>query len=151
MLEYIEAHYIGVFILVISIVVLGTWIAWVSSIGRYKGASNKPGVMFVLSDLVVKIINDFRHLLALLLVTIFALALAYSMYIAQSLDDLTTAIQLVMSTLGGLVGSIVGYYFGESAVKRALKAKNDEHEEIDSVVQEGSENIKQVQPPPDSN
>jgi hypothetical protein len=32
-------------------------------------------------------------------------------------EDLADGLQAVMATLGGLVGSIVGYYFGESAAK----------------------------------
>jgi type IV secretory pathway VirB2 component (pilin) len=61
------------------------------------------------------LINDFRHLLALILVLIFGCALVYTLVQASGeMDKIKEALQAVTSSLGGLVGSIIGYYFGES-------------------------------------
>jgi hypothetical protein len=104
------------------------WFAWIFSIGRFKSTDATPpgarpsgqSLRYVFSEAAVKIINDFRHLLALVIVVIFALALAYAMLQARaSIADMKEALQAVVATLGGLVGSIIGYYFGESAVTRA--------------------------------
>lgn len=108
MLEYVEAHYIGVLLLAIMVLTFGTWIAWLFSVGRYKGTVSDSDIVLALVDFTSKIIDGFRHLLALLLVLTFVLALAYAMYLATTLNDLTIALQLVMSSMGGLVCSIVG-------------------------------------------
>ena len=115
------------------------WFAWIFGKGRFGRVSpvdNKPfSVAF--SQFIFKIINEFRHLLALLVFTVFSFALAYSLVKAASLpidpsqallpvdtastaviNNMKEALQAVMATLGGLVGSIIGYYFGESSAGR---------------------------------
>lgn len=66
----------------------------------------------------VQLINNFRHFLALVLVLIFV-AVLFGAIVAgrHSTEDLTKCVQAVMATLGGLIGSIVGNYFGESAAR----------------------------------
>jgi hypothetical protein len=121
-----------VFVLFAAVFVL-QWLAWIFAKGRFGKAgmtstgtgtgdgSPKPA-RFVLTDFVVKIINEFRHLLALLVFIIFAFALGYSLIKAGSIttgnaiDNLKGALEGVVATLGGLIGSIIGYYFGESSV-----------------------------------
>lgn len=77
------------------------------------------GVAYILMNLMVKIIDDFRHLLALIIVSIFFFALIYAMmYAGKTLEEKMDAIQTVVAALGGLIGSIIGYYFGESAGSR---------------------------------
>jgi hypothetical protein len=70
-------------------------------------------------DLIVKIIDDFRHFLALLIVVLFFLALGYALLRAGGdVEAISDALQAVSSALGGLIGAIIGYYFGESAGRR---------------------------------
>lgn len=100
------------------------WVAWIFCFGRFSSdrTDSRTGraLRHVLGDLLVKIIDDFRHLLALIIVLIFAVALGYTVYRAGSqMSDITNALQTVVATLGGLVGSLVGYYFGEAAAKRS--------------------------------
>ncbi|HEX7721216.1 MAG TPA: hypothetical protein VF397_03605 [Pyrinomonadaceae bacterium] len=126
------------------------WLAWIFARGRFTrdamsttGTGTGDGSVkpsgFVLTEAAVKIINEFRHLLALLIIVIFAFALAYSLIKAGSLTtgdaitNLKGALEGVVATLGGLVGSIIGYYFGESSKTNKSDA---------------SEKTVQQQPPP---
>lgn len=125
------------FLSLAAIAFLVQWFAWIFGIGRFrrvprngKDETGKEDLRFIFSRAIVKIIDDFRHLLALVMVLIFAFALAYSLIRAGTLqsgmsaaavvDNMKDALQAVAATLGGLVGSIMGYYFGESS---ALKAR----------------------------
>lgn len=128
-LDFLNVHRGGILILLLSLLVLNMmvqWLAWIFALGRYSGSSSQPReqtLSYVMADAVVKIINDFRHLLALIIVLIFALALAYAMVQGrETIADMQEALQTVVATLGGLVGSIIGYYFGESAVAKAQEA-----------------------------
>ena len=68
------------------------------------------------------IVNDFRHLLAIALTLVFAGAIVAVFLIAHqnrySIEIFKEGLQIVVATLGGLIGSVVGYYFGESAASR---------------------------------
>jgi membrane protein DedA with SNARE-associated domain len=105
----------------------------------------------VIAELFVKIINDFRHLLALLIVVIFALVLGYGLIRAgKDLENITKVLQVVVSTLGGLIGSIIGYYFGESAGRRASNREIERESELDELEQKlesGEEAITPAPPP----
>ena len=112
-----------------TLAALTQWVCWIFGWGRFKrsdsGATGarKPddrALRFIFSEAVVKIINDFRHLLALILVLIFALSLAYLLYRSSTIAEMRESIQIVAASLGGLVGSIIGYYFGESSSANAL-------------------------------
>ncbi|MEE9552965.1 MAG: hypothetical protein V3W18_01610 [candidate division Zixibacteria bacterium] len=66
-------------------------------------------------------------MLALIIITIFAIALIFAMVHATTTNkDLSDAIQGVVASLGGLIGSIIGYYFGESAASRAAAPSDEE-------------------------
>lgn len=122
---FLEEHFTGIFIAILLLFGLAlflNWLFWTFGWGRHKvkqllpgQPAPKGGFMFIFADLMVKIINDFRHFLALILVLIFAFALGYAFYVAHGDPErLSKAMQAVVATLGGLIGSIVGYYFGES-------------------------------------
>ncbi|MCB9165209.1 MAG: hypothetical protein H6590_01240 [Flavobacteriales bacterium] len=124
-LKTLEEHWVGVMVLLamlLFIMIVFNWLSRIFNWGRYgktldhalrSGAQRDLGNAW--TDFLVKIITEFRHLLALVIVLIFASALVYAMYAAEgNMDDLATALQVVTATLGGLVGSIIGYYFGES-------------------------------------
>lgn len=117
-------------------VALINYILWIFGLGRFKkfytqkkinkdgtvetveAESKKENMRYLMSTALVEIINDFRHLLALLIVLVFAFALAYALFRAgTNQNEMKDAFQVVTATLGGLVGSIIGYYFGESAAK----------------------------------
>jgi len=146
-LTYFEARRVGIILILTSLIVLALiiqWLCWIFGCGRFglstSGGStttateavNSDGrpkgvigtIVFLAGDFITRLINDFRHLLALIIVLIFGLALAYAMYKADgSLPGIRDALQAVSATLGGLVGSVIGYYYGESAAGKAVFAK----------------------------
>jgi hypothetical protein len=130
--KFFEDNYPGIIIFLLStfvVILFLDWIAKIFSIGKYRNLpkdGSSSSLVYVFSQLLVKIITDFRHFLALVLVLIFAIALGVAFSFANHtpaegenrIDNLVKALQAVVATLGGLVGSIVGYYFGESAGRR---------------------------------
>lgn len=96
------------------------WISWVFEFGRFKRKEQKEGegkgaaLRFVITEAAVKLVNDFRHLLALLIVGIFGGALFYVLGKANGATEMWEALKTVTATLGGIVASIIGYYFGEA-------------------------------------
>lgn len=113
--------------LAFSAIILFQWVFWILGFGRFQRSRDGAGKTFsyFLGELFAKIINEFRHLLALLVVLIFAGALIYSMVLVAShqpadpIDAMSKALQAVTSALGGLIGAIIGYYFGERAGEKA--------------------------------
>jgi len=121
--SFLDTYSGGIWMLLVcmgTLVLLVQWFAWIFSKGRFQRSNVTPrrqdSLRYVFSDAVVKIVNDFRHLLALIVVLIFAIALAYSLWEANGdIANIKEALTAVTATLGGLVGSIIGYYFGESS------------------------------------
>jgi hypothetical protein len=105
------------------------WGLWLFARGRFKETTDtrKP-IRDLVADFLVKLINDFRHLLALAIVGIFGGTLAAVLCLARDFTNVKDGLQVVAATMGGLVGSIIGYYFGESAGKKVPEATV--HEEL---------------------
>ena len=86
------------------------------------------------------IVHDFRHLLAIALTLVFAGAIVAVFFITHqnrySIEIFKEGLQIVVATLGGLIGSVVGYYFGESVASRTrenqtgITSDNQEEEQI---------------------
>ncbi|MEW5939161.1 MAG: hypothetical protein AB1750_05840, partial [Chloroflexota bacterium] len=114
--------------IVIFLILIIQWITWIFGLGRYKKALGAAGSLrdktaqFVFGEFLAKVINDFRNLLAVMMVLVFALVLVFTIFRSATHEETTSSLQAVMSTLGALVGPIVGYYFGESAAKSAAPA-----------------------------
>ena len=132
---FFEKNYLGILIsifVLLMILIFIQWISWIFSIGRFKESEDKPrrrtdSLRFLIADLLVKIINDFRHLLALIMVVIFGLVLAYALIkFGNTGDDISKILQAVISTIGVLISSIIGYYFGETAAKKSFETKPEE-------------------------
>ena len=147
--NFLATNKVGFAVLIlcsVALLFLITWLAWIFGLGRFQRIGDTSSVGYVLTDLFAKVVDDFRHLLALVIVLIFALALGYSLIIAGTdLKDMAAAIQAVVSTLGGLVGSIIGYYFGESAARRSA---SDEFGRLTGVeeAQQSEEIIESIEP-----
>lgn len=160
-----------------AIVALIQWLAWIFGKGRFGKdiTSGSKALSIAFSEFIFKIINEFRHLLALLVFTVFSFALAYSLIKAATLpanpdaallpidpnapsviDNMKEALQAVMATLGGLVGSIIGYYFGESSVAKSPTTPADagtgkpaaEEQGSPPPASTGSQPITPAKPPP---
>jgi hypothetical protein len=159
LLDFLSDHRGGILMLLLcllSLVLFIQWMAWIFSKGRFGTTRVRPqqqNLRFVFSEAAVKLINDFRHLLALVIVLIFALALGYAMIQGrESIATMKEALQSVVATLGGLVGSIIGYYFGESTV---TKGQGTQPSDVSSrgkppeAVQGPNAAITEAPPPPD--
>jgi len=132
-LQFLADHVSGVaVILMILFAIIGIiqYVCWIFRWGRFKvdallsdsvDRRTESTVRHMVVKFFVEIINDFRHLLALVIVIIFAvtlLAVCQAGFKLDNFDGVKEGIQVVTSSLGGLVGSIIGYYFGESAAKK---------------------------------
>lgn len=131
----------NLFLCAVALMLVIQWALWLFKLGRFKKpdspASSGSGnnLIYILTDFFVKIINDFRHLLALIVIMIFAWVLIYAVIHAITIDEnsgsstnftnLKDVLQAVVSTLGGIVGSIVGYYFGESVGRSNQPARQE--------------------------
>jgi len=129
LLTFFKNYSGGILMLFFSLaaaVALVQWVCWIFSWGRFSPdkAVAMSGVLKslrqVIGELFFNLVNDFRHLLALVIVLIFTIVLSYTVIRAgDQMDDIAKGLQAVVATLGGLVGSLLGYYFGESAAKKA--------------------------------
>lgn len=135
-LTFLAANQQGIVLLLVLLVAaaaLVQWVAWVFGWGRFtvveQPADRAKPLRHIFAELVVKIIDDFRHLLALVIVLIFAGALTFALFLVSyvdptmRIDALSEALQAVVSALGGLIGAIIGYYFGEKAGEKCALAK----------------------------
>ena len=130
-LTHIDEHRTAVLLLVVlacTALAAAQWVSWMFALGRFnstrpsatKSGQGERPLRYILALFFVQIVNDFRHLLALLLLSLFALVLVVAMWPGlknDQLKEMTEGLQAVAAALGGLIGSIVGYYFGESAAK----------------------------------
>lgn len=130
--DFLAAERTGILTLVFILIAAGgvvNWVLWMFGWGRFRGTVKADSkIRYVVSDFFVKIINEFRDLLALAMVALFGVALFAAMWPGlqgRAVQELKDGVQAVGATLGGLIGSIIGYYFGESAGKRkSLTPKN---------------------------
>ncbi len=140
--QYLEEHSGGIglavgllFVLLIAV----TWLAFIFKWGRYKkGKEDSAGFGYVVAQFFSNIIDDFRHLLALLIFLIFVGVTIFMLVgVGGDTKSKVDALQAVMSAFAGLLGSIIGYYFGEKAATRTnqnqvnLNAKESEEEPED--------------------
>jgi len=117
-------------VLVVVLIVFATaftvqWFAWIFGLGRFRRdpldpkAPAKPStIRYLVTELFVRVITEFRHFLALVLFSVFAIALICAIYPGVrtlDVDAISKGLQAVAAALGGLLGSVIGYYFGESA------------------------------------
>lgn len=119
MFGYLASHATGIWMLIVIIffgILAVQWISWLFCWGRFgQEPPKEKSARFILAELATNIINEFRHLLALALVLLFGGVLAFGLVKAGDTDGVSDVLQAVASSLGGLIGAIIGYYFGESA------------------------------------
>ncbi len=129
-LAFLAEHRAGVWLLIATLGALCVavqWLCWIFRLGRFRrdqsiSPTRSPSPLrFVIAEFFVRLINDFRHLLALVVVFMFALALFAAMLpglISRDMATIKDGLQAVAAALAGLIGSIIGYYFGESAATK---------------------------------
>ena len=123
------------------------WISWIFRWGRFRQEQEHPkekSLRFILAELTTNIINEFRHLLALVLVLVFGGVLAFSLVRAgDDAQGISDVLQAVASSLGGLIGAIIGYYFGESAGRRRAPVEPVTANDVEQS-DEGGDDVQQA-------
>ncbi len=113
------------------------WFCWIFGLGRFKNIeAQKDNIEYIITNFFVNLINDFRHLLALMIVFVFAITLFYVLY-KTGATELGEAMQQVSSTFSGLIGAIIGFYFGEKSYRNSNKASIKQN--INTEIEEQSE------------
>jgi hypothetical protein len=113
-------------LLLFALVAAGHWWSYFRGTGRYaqpKTVETTSAAMLFIG----KLISEFKHFLALVIMVVFLVAIVLVVIAAWpkasgDLDKLYNGIQVVVASMGGLVGSVVGYYFGEAKMERAVAA-----------------------------
>ena len=121
-LTFLSKHSSGIFILILiffSAILILNWLAKIFQWGRYKAGKStlkeSDNFGYIITQFFVNLISDFKHFLALVIVIIFTTLIIYSMTTTDVFAEKMDALKLIIASLGGLLGSIIGYYFGESA------------------------------------
>ncbi|PCJ80864.1 MAG: hypothetical protein COA57_14675 [Flavobacteriales bacterium] len=138
-IQYFNVNALGIILFLFSILVglfVTSRLFKLFGLGRFKNLETNGSFGYAVGVLFNKIIVEFRHLLALVIILLFAGALAYAMISGDTFSDKMDALQAVTSALGGLIGSIIGYYFGESAGRK----KEDKKQVIEGREEEQGAN-----------
>lgn len=101
-------------VVLVSLVAAGQWIAWILGVGRFRERSARSG--WFVQDFASTISADFRHILASALVVLFGVALFVGIALEGGYPD---AMQPVMNSFPGLLGAVLGFYFGEKQAREA--------------------------------
>lgn len=132
---FLQTHRVGILMAFLCAVMLMTivqWIAWLFSLGRFGGDEHKRQIrkrttlFHQTFDFVAKkIIKEFGHLIALIILFIFAFTLIFIMIQTRGNPAETRdSLQTIVSSLGGLVGTVIGYYFN-AAKNLRLSARSE--------------------------
>ena len=155
LLSFFAEQRAGIVVSLLALIVGGAitnWLLWMFGWGRYRGSLPADAkIRFVLADFLVKIINEFRHLLALVIFLLFSVALVIAVWPGMMKQDVTLikdGLESVAATLGGLLGSVIGYYFGESAARRRLDAGQPAISPGPVEQQEPVEDASNIEAPP---
>lgn len=89
------------------------WIAWILGKGRFRAPKPKG----LLQDFAATIAGDFRHILASALFVLFALALLLP---GDTGHGLPPAAQYALNSFPGLLGAVIGFYFGKGQPQEAI-------------------------------
>ena len=108
------------------------WTAWLFNWGRFgkseatTDSDDRPSIRYMVAQFMIEIINDFRHLLASTLTLVFVVALLSVLFITWrndfDIEVFKDGLHAVVASLGGLIGSVIGYYFGESAAGKKAES-----------------------------
>ena len=138
LLAALELHRVGIFVafaMLAGACVVIQWIFWIAGWGRFNperaaqrniAAPNRAPIRFTLTDFMTMLVNDFRHLLALVVVLLFAVMMVFAVWPGLANADaaqVADGVQTVTAAMGGLLGSIIGYYFGAMAAKKPEPGK----------------------------
>jgi hypothetical protein len=158
-LTFLADHRSGIWVFLVIVGALCfilQWLCWILRLGRFgpqaaTGPRQANPLRFVLAEFFVRLINDFRHLLALVVVSMFALALFAAMLpglLDRNIETIKDGLQAVAAALAGLIGSIIGYYFGESAATKREPESRTVTESSQPSVQGPDAGASDIEPAP---
>ena len=96
-----------------------------------KDSGDRTDVWYVITTLLLQVINDFRHFLALVIFFLFGLIALIVVVSGIVNKDVTDGLQAVMAAFGGLLGSVIGYYFGEAKGRAETGQENRVEENVE--------------------
>ena len=134
------------------------WVAWIVGLGRFNHKQVKErellprpdrlgDLRYLITEAAVKIINDFRHLLALLFLLLFGGVLAFVLWHATTIAEMKEALLVVTSTIGVVLASIIGYYFGEARGGRGAQPPSSSGGPP-PVIEQNRPTVPTLDPPP---
>lgn len=137
------------------------WTAWLFKWGRFgkseatTDSDDRPSIRYMVAQFMIEIINDFRHLLASTLTLVFVVALLSVLFITWrnnfDIEVFKDGLHAVVASLGGLIGSVIGYYFGESAAEKKAESITNLAEREERQKGDDTGDIEEVDDrPPDS-
>lgn len=144
---------------IVMLILVVQWMAWIFRWGRFKPLTpeqqqshySESKLRYMLVKLITEIINDFRHLLALVIIGVFAVVILVVIYAGWGqFEQVLDGIQLVVASLGGLIGSIIGYYFGESAAEKKYRDNSESYSLPENIQAESTETdsgVRVAKPP----
>ena len=91
--------------------------------GYYKKLEGKLKRQAVVSHIIIRIVNEFRHLLASFVILSFILIIVLIIIVVES-NEKMDALRLGLTSFSGILGTIVGFYFSEK-----LKSKEPSFDE----------------------
>lgn len=156
LLQTLEQNWRGALLLILLIIVFAAfvrWLFWLMGWGRFAprsgGRSDQAGIWsYFGTKFVAKTVSEFRHLLALLIFLLFSVAVVLAMLpglLGLDVGRMTDGLQGVAASLGGLIGSIIGYYFGEQVGASASRS-SDELDSTGEAVQGTTSTGDGIQP-----
>ncbi len=115
-LTSIETHWFGITLLVVLILFFLRSFCKIYGFGRFKKD---------ITNWISRLFDDFRHVLAFLIIMFFFVIVLYALIKdGKCCDSKMEATKTILASLGGLIGSIIGYYFGESKGSRRDNTNN---------------------------
>ncbi len=101
-------------VVLLSLVAAFQWVAWTLGVGRFRERTARSG--WFVQDFAATVSADFRHILASALVVLFGVALFVGVALGDGIPD---TMQPVMNSFPGLLGAVIGFYFGEKLGREA--------------------------------
>jgi len=150
-----------VLVALFGLLVAATWVLWLLGRGRFKPPATNtdgapsgrpPGLRYVLTDFLTKMISDFQHFFALVIVGVFCWMVCRMTAPGIAVGDFALVekgLAVVLNTpFGGVVISMISYYFGEQAGrKRNPPASPNDKEPVGLPASTTSS--QQAPPPPE--
>jgi purine-cytosine permease-like protein len=119
LLRLIETYWFGFILLLVALVVLSLiTIRFLNLFGITVGYSQVLNARLrfrnAISKIFTEIIDEFRHVVAVVVLALFLIVFIITLLsFAEEADQRMQALNLMLTTFSGIIGTIVGFYFSE--------------------------------------